>query len=71
MAPPKVKKTKVHRPPIEIATISRKCRECGRYSSVGPNDPCAWCGAAYGKLVLGLDLPPKVDPDPSTGPVAK
>ncbi len=71
MAPPKVKKAKKHSPPRDIATISRKCRKCGLYSMVGPKDACRWCGEPYGRLELGLDLPPAAQPDPSTGPVAK
>lgn len=62
MGVPKVKKAK--RPQLsapKTEPLNRKCRSCTRWGTTR-SSRCPWCGAEYGRLELGLDLPKDVAP---------
>lgn len=43
--------------------LDRKCRSCGEWSSFlkgDDADECVKCRQPYGKIVLGLDVTPRV-----------
>ena len=54
-----------------IYGFDRRCRKCAKWSyEEGPLDvlgECPFCGAAYGRLSLGDDVPRRRNPPPQLG----